>query len=148
MSVVLNASLIKSSVTVIDPLERDKNRPMQGQSPYIINTGLFYQNDSAQFSVTLLYNVIGPRIAFVGTVDDPHIYEMPRNLLDLSVSKKFGSHLSVKLGVKNLLNQRIVFQQEEAVYLSSSPTTLTKRIQETKSTIPGSQFNLGITYVF
>ena len=148
LSVVLNASLIKSSVTVIDPLERDKSRPMQGQSPYIVNTGLFYQNDSAQFSVTLLYNVIGRRIAFVGTVNDPHIYEMPRNLLDLSISKKFGKHLSIKFGVKNILNQRIVFQQEEEVYLSSSPTTLSKRIQETKSSMPGSQFNLGITYVF
>jgi len=148
ISVVFNASLIKSNVMVIDPLERDKNRPMQGQSPYIINTGLYYQNDSAQFSVTLSYNVIGARIAFVGTVNDPHIYEMPRNLLDLSISKKFGNHLSVKFGVKNLLNQRIVYQQEEDVYLSSSPTTLTKRIQETKSSIPGSQFNLGITYVF
>ncbi len=148
ISVVLNASLIKSSVTVIDPLERNKNRPMQGQSPYIINTGLFYQNDSAQFSVTLLYNVIGSRIAFVGTINDPHIYEMPRNLLDFSIAKKFGHHLSVKFGVKNLLNQHIVYQQEENVYLSSSPNTLSKRIQETKSSIPGSQFNLGITYVF
>ncbi len=148
MSVVFNASLIKSSVTVIDPLERDKNRPMQGQSPYIINTGLFYQNDAAQFSATLLYNVIGRRIAFVGTVNDPHIYEMPRNLLDLSIAKKFGNHFSIKFGVKNLLNQRIVYQQEEDVYLNSSPTTLSKRIQETKSSIPGSQFNLGITYVF
>jgi outer membrane receptor protein involved in Fe transport len=84
----------------------------------------------------------------VGTVNDPHIYEMPRNLLDLSLAKKFGNHLSVKFGVKNLLNQRIVYQQEEAVYLSGAPTTLTKRIQETKSAIPGSQFSLGITYVF
>lgn len=147
-SLLINASLIRSSVTVLDPLERDKNRPMQGQSPYIINTGLYYQNDSAEFSVTLLYNVIGRRIAFVGTVNDPHIYEMPRNLLDLSISKKFGKHISVKFGIKNILNQRIVFQQEEAVYLSTSPTTLSTRIQETKSSTPGIQFNMGIICVF
>lgn len=148
MSVVLNASLIKSIVTIEDPLERGKSRPMQGQSPYIINTGFFYQNDSAQFSFTILYNVIGPRIAFVGTVNDPHIYEMPRNLLDLSISKNFGKHLAVKFGVKNLLNQKIVYQQEEEVYLSNSPSVLSKRIQVTKSSIPGSQFNLGVTYIF
>ncbi len=148
MSLVLNTSLIKSVVTISDPLERGKNRPMQGQSPYIINTGVFYQNDSAQFSFTILYNVIGPRIAFVGTVNDPHIIEMPRNLIDFSISKNFGKHLSLKLGVKNLLNQPIKYQQEEEVYLSNSPSTLSKRIQVIKSSIPGSQINLGITYIF
>ncbi len=148
ISLVLNGSLIKSTVTVNDPLAIEKTRSMQGQSPYIVNMGVFYQNDSAKFSITILYNVIGKRIAYVGTILDPHIYEMPRNLLDVSISKKFGKHLSFKFNIKDIFNQPIVFQQENNVFLSSSPTELSKRIQETKSTIPGRQFSFGITYQF
>jgi len=148
LTLVLNASLIKSEVKVDDPLARSSKRNMQGQSPYIVNTGLFYQNDSLKYSFSILYNIIGPRIVFVGTVDNPHTYEMPRNLIDLSISKKIGNKLNLKLNIKDILNQPIIFQQFEEVYLSSSPTTKSERIQETKNTIQGRQISIGVSYDF
>ena len=47
---------------------------MQGQSPYIVNTGIFYDNTRNGLMVSVLYNVIGARIAFVGNPTNPHIY--------------------------------------------------------------------------
>lgn len=148
VGVVFNASLIKSVVSITDPLERERSRPMQGQSPYIINTGLFYQNDSARFSCAILFNVIGSRISYVGTVDDPHVFEMPRSLVDLSISKNLGKYMLVKFSVKNLLNQSITFQQKEKVHLSTSPSVLSERIQVTKQIFPGIQYNIGVSFSF
>ncbi|MFA5194937.1 MAG: outer membrane beta-barrel protein, partial [Bacteroidales bacterium] len=86
-TLVLNASLIKSEVTTDDVFARERKRAMQGQSPFIVNLGIYYQNDTLGLGVSLLYNVIGKRIIYVGNVNDPHTYEMPRNILDFSVSK-------------------------------------------------------------
>lgn len=43
---------------------------MQGQSPYLVNTGLFYQNDKIGFSAAVLYNRIGKRIVGIGRTAD------------------------------------------------------------------------------
>ncbi len=64
-SIIMNAALIKSRVQFPSgSLER--NRSLQGQSPYMINAGLFYYNDNNGLMVTLLYNIIGKRIVAVG----------------------------------------------------------------------------------
>ena len=88
-SFILNAALIQSKVQFAEgALNRD--RSLQGQSPYMLNTGLFYYNDNNGLMVTLLYNIIGKRIVAVGRPspneweDIPNIYEMPRNVLDLA----------------------------------------------------------------
>ena len=60
-SVVLNGSLMKSRVDFDDEsLEHD--RPLQGQSPYLVNAGLFYQSPKLGLTVGVLYNRIGKRI--------------------------------------------------------------------------------------
>ncbi|MBC7447883.1 MAG: TonB-dependent receptor, partial [Hymenobacteraceae bacterium] len=89
------------------------NRALQGQSPYIINTGLFFQDDESGWLASALYNVAGPRIFAVGSISqDPDIYEMPRHQIDLTLAKRFGPHLEVKAGVQDLLNQRVQLTQD------------------------------------
>ena len=100
---------------------KEENRPMQGQSPYLINTGIFYKNAALQLDIALLYNRIGKRIIGVGrsegssASDDnarvPHSYEMPRNTIDLSVGKKWGSHWELKFNVRDLLAERVYYKQ-------------------------------------
>jgi outer membrane receptor protein involved in Fe transport len=125
---------------------------MQGQSPFIINTGLYYQNDSLGLMVSLMYNVIGKRIMFVGNPNSPHIYEMPFNLLDLSINKSFGKHLSVKFGIKNLLDQTVKFAQTVEFDKDNNGDGIgdgiVEREQTTKSYQPGRYFSLGFTYSF
>ncbi|MFN8209150.1 MAG: TonB-dependent receptor, partial [Bacteroidales bacterium] len=79
LTLIFNASLIRSMLTTSDPRERDPKREMQGQSPYIVNSVLYYQNDSLGLMLSLAYNRIGKRIVVVGTTNTPHTWEMPRN---------------------------------------------------------------------
>jgi hypothetical protein len=116
LSLVFNAAYIYSRVYFAESsFERD--RPMQGQSPYLVNAGLFYQHDEKGLSASLLYNRIGRRIESVGVPmqnpndDVPDIYEMPRNSLDLTFSKKIGARLEIKGGIKDLFNATIRYQQ-------------------------------------
>jgi CarboxypepD_reg-like domain/TonB-dependent Receptor Plug Domain len=114
-SLVANASLIKSKVTVSDEgIETglSSDRPLMGQSPYIINTGVYYQNDSSDVQVALLYNVIGPRISIVGIPGNPEVYEMQRHVLDLTITKTFADKYSVRFGVQDALNQDVILLQD------------------------------------
>jgi hypothetical protein len=89
-------------------------RQLQGQSPYLINLGAYYNDDEKNFSVSAAYNIFGPRIFAVGDVNFPSIYELPRHSLDLQVSKTFGK-FETKLNIQNLLNARYRFYQDTNV---------------------------------
>ncbi|MEJ0030580.1 MAG: hypothetical protein WDO15_09510 [Bacteroidota bacterium] len=52
-------------------------RPLQGQSPYILNAGVYYNDEESGFSVNAAYNVFGPRIYSVGDINFPTFWEMP-----------------------------------------------------------------------
>lgn len=114
-SLSLNASYIFSEVQFANS-QSERSRPLQGQSPFVINTSLFYQNDKLGLSSSLMYNVMGKRIMVAaelnqGQVVIPDIYEMPRHVLDFSVNKKIGKQLELKLGIKDLIAQDYVTQQ-------------------------------------
>ncbi len=58
-----NGALIQSKVRFDDEsLEHD--RPMQGQSPFLVNTGLFYQHE--KWNLGVMYNIVGKRIVGIG----------------------------------------------------------------------------------
>ncbi len=148
---VVNLSLIKSSVAF--------DRPLQGQSPYIVNFGLFYQEPEKGFMASLVYNRIGKRIIAVGRPSPnewesiPDIYEMPRNEADLSVSKKIGEKLELKAGIKDLFGERVVFQQNvksvvDMSYYGGDGTKAFDRTQDTKSFYPGRQYSVGLSVKF
>ncbi len=113
--VFANAALIRSTVNVdgLDVAVADKDRPMQGQSPYVINAGLTYAG-SGNTSASLLVNRVGQRIEAVGNDPKgiPDIYENGRTILDLQISQKvLRKKGEVKLNISDLLNQRSVFYQ-------------------------------------
>jgi outer membrane receptor for ferrienterochelin and colicin len=145
-SVVLNASIIKSEIEIDTALHyaRNATRSMMGQSPYIVNAGIYYANQTNGLSISALYNIIGKRIVVVG-LDAPDIYEMPRHQIDLSIQKSFGTHLNVKLGVQDLLNQSIV--EKQFVDFTKDGTDF-QREQITYSLSPGAYYTLGLTYTF
>jgi outer membrane receptor protein involved in Fe transport len=111
LTVIFNTSLIKSEIHTSQLFARDTVRIMQGQSPYIVNLGLNYQNPDNGLSVSISYNNIGKRIAYVGTPVNPHTWELPRNALDLTIQKQFGKRTTVKLGIKDILNDPVQFVQ-------------------------------------
>jgi hypothetical protein len=100
---IFNASLINSSVTVSGL--SDQSRYLQGQSPYLINAGLFYNHSKSGIQANLLYNTVGKRIYVIGdNVLSSNVYEMPRQIVDMNVQKSFGK-IECKLGVQDILNQ-------------------------------------------
>ncbi len=106
LSLVLNASYIFSQVDLgkDSTLSQAQKRPLQGQSPYIVNFSVFYNNDKKGLNANISYNVFGKRIAFVGNTIFPTVYEMPRHAIDLTFSKNVGKKLSLKFSVSDVLN--------------------------------------------
>ncbi|HAD14927.1 MAG TPA: TonB-dependent receptor, partial [Saprospirales bacterium] len=90
----------------------DPKRALQGQSPYILNSGLTANLPKWDMSTTLAYNIIGDRVAYVGTDNFADIYERHRNLLDFSVSKKLGRNGEVKLTWGDILRTDFVYYQD------------------------------------
>lgn len=89
------------------------DRPMQGQSPYVINAGLSYDEEKSGLNITALYNMIGRRIFLVGNAENPNIWEAPRPLIDLQVSKKLmKDKAGIKFSITDLLNRKTNFYQD------------------------------------
>ena len=109
-----NVSLINSSVNLenLQTVSTEKTRRMQGQSPYTINLGLFYDNYELGTSVNLLYNKFGRRISEVGNNGFNDIYEDGNDVIDFSVSKKLLERFEIRLTVKDLLNQEKLYTQD------------------------------------
>jgi len=94
----------------------DLNRPLQGQSPYVLNFGLLYDLEKAGFNATLLFNEIGERIYLVGDksagAGTPDTYEAPRPLIDFQLAKKLlNKKAELRLNINDLLNKTQYFYQ-------------------------------------
>lgn len=140
-----NFSFVKSQVDIPDDEydilikpndpNAEKNRPLFGQSPYIVNLELAYVDYESGTSAALLYNIFGERLSEVTLGVTPDVYEQPRGMLDFTLSQKIGYGFGVKLSAKNILNSKIEktidFNNTEYVFHSYTP---------------GRNFSLGVSY--
>jgi len=106
-----NFSYVKSKVDLSN-VSGSEERPLQGQSPIIINAGLQHLNTKHNFGVSLSYNYVGRRIVIVGNVDEPNIWENPRHILDLQLSKVFKDKIEFKLNFRDAIAQNLVLYQD------------------------------------
>lgn len=107
-------TLIESEATlgdVANDISTSTKRPLTGQSPYVVNFGLFYNAGSGQTNASLLYTVFGERLRTIGAGTTPDIYERPRHSLDFAVGQRLGA-VKAKLGIENLLDSDHLFEQE------------------------------------
>jgi outer membrane receptor for ferrienterochelin and colicin len=102
-----NATLMKSEITPgntgISALT-NADRPMVGQSEYVVNAGLGWSSPSGSWNATALYNVAGKRIAEAGAGGLPDAYEQARHLVDASLQFPVIAEMSVRLDGRNLLD--------------------------------------------
>jgi hypothetical protein len=114
LGVSFNGAFILSDINLGDDvtLTEQRNRPMQGQSPYIVNAGLFYDDVEKGLQFNVLYNIYGRRIFSVGDVEFPTIWEMPRHLLDLTFTKRVGQKTELRISAKDILNSRILLKED------------------------------------
>lgn len=123
LSVIGNLTLIRSE-TQNDTTQATSlsfttdKRPLQGQAPYILNAGLYYDNAAWGTRISAIYSTSGENIyaAGRGYVYNGYIYgpeyrgsiiELPRHVLDVSVSQRIIGSLQAKFSVQNLLNQAV-----------------------------------------
>ncbi len=146
-----NATFLKSEVTIVSQsntnVKTEVDRPLYGQSPYLINAGFQYSNKS--WNMTALYNRIGPRLSLVG---DPggagfyDIYESPRNLVDLMISKRLWEGKGeLKFTIADLLNNQYAFYDNPtngASYDFDGGDRINYAYR------PGTTLTLGFTYNF
>jgi len=133
-----------------------KKRPLQGQSPYLLNFALQYNASKSGLSFGLLFNRIGRRINQVGDETYRTIWEATRTLFDAQISKKFGKKqdLEVKLTGGDLFNQPNVFYQDQPGYkLNADGTKELDKNGNVKAYKPNGHYNKetetkdGITYM-
>ncbi|MBX3722666.1 MAG: TonB-dependent receptor [Turneriella sp.] len=104
-SVFTNFSLIKSQVDLpAGGFYTNTSRPLQGQSPWVVNAGINYDKVPWGLNVSVLYNIFGPRIIRVGAGGLDDTYEQPVGRLDTVVKKSFGNYGSLKASAANILN--------------------------------------------
>lgn len=89
-------------------------RPMQGQSPFTVNLGLLYTEPTYNTSVNLLYNTAGKKIAAVDIFTED-LYEMPRDVIDLSISQPLWGRYELKYSIKDILAQDQVFKAGDKI---------------------------------
>lgn len=107
-----NVALIKSEVR----FDSVNTRTLQGQSPYVINASLFYQNKKG-WQLNASFNKIGQRIAYIGLPVSSakfglDIYEYGRSVLDFQIAKNIGKSGMFRLTLGDLLAQKSVFYQD------------------------------------
>jgi outer membrane receptor protein involved in Fe transport len=144
LNLLFNLALIESEVK----LGNEPTRQLMGQSPYVINGGVYYNDDEKAFQVSLLYNVVGTRLFAVGGFTDggqrayEDIYELPRNVLDFSISKTIKERFQVKLSISDILNQKYTLIQD-GNNDDSFDRNKDQIIQQNRF---GSLYTLGFTY--
>ena len=144
LNILFNASVINSEVKV----GNQPKRQLMGQAPCVINSGVYYNSEENGWQVTLLYNVSGKRLFAVGGYTDAgivsyeNIYEMPRNVLDLSVTKKIKERIQAKLSISDILNEKYVLIQDG----NNDGEFNEKKDQIIQSNRYGSLITFGLTY--
>jgi hypothetical protein len=146
-SVVFNAAFIASKVSLgtTAGLNQSDNRPLQGQSPYIINASYNYNDTQKGLQLNLSFNVIGKRIYAVGNnygYAYPDWYEMPRNVVDFTFSKKVYKNIQIKGGVSDILNNNNLVLQDGNQDGSFDST----KDQTIQSYAPGRVYSLGLIF--
>ena len=129
-----NIAIIKSNADVanINNANPEKNRPLQGQSPYVFNAGLQYVNKDNGWIISTNVNRVGNRIYIASNEFNPSIWEKARTLLDFQIAKNlYKNKIELKLNVQNVLAQDLIFYQNKSTqteYRNSGITGLVNTI--------------------
>lgn len=172
LSVIANGSIIDSQVKYENLGQTSLmigKRPLQGQAPYLLNAGLYYDNAGWGTRIAGIYNYVAESIyavglgersnpLIVGSENRGSLIELPRHLLDFSATQRIGKGLQLKFTVQNLLDQKIKMAEdfnrtntyEPLVELPVAPGELPKNEGDNiaSSYRPGRYFNLSLSYSF
>lgn len=108
-----NVALIHSEVDLSNVIARETDkRPLQGQSPYIVNGGVQYTNNKHSCGASVMVNRIGQRISNAGNIEYASYWEKPRTVVDIQLNKTLFKNLDLRFSIRDLLAQNVVFYQQ------------------------------------
>jgi outer membrane receptor protein involved in Fe transport len=115
--VFANLALIKSKVELnVTQAAGTKDivtsRPLQGQSPYVFNSGIQYIDPIRKLDISFTCNQVGDRIAYVANTNKYLVWEKARLVFDASVSKTFFKKVQTKITFGDILAQSLIFYQD------------------------------------
>lgn len=115
-------------------------RALQGQSPYLINTGILYNNEELGLETGLFYNVQGKTLEVVGFGKNPDVFIQPFNSLSFNITKTIGKEKNSEVTFKmdNILNN-----DRESLYESFGAENRPFQFRS-----PGRSFSLGYSLNF
>ena len=108
-----NAAFIKSVVHVKGNGSDTANRPLQGQSPYILNASVQYSEPKLGINFSALYNVLGSRISIVGGKQTNYYWEKIHPQLDFKISKVVLKNGFVELSWADVLHKNNILFWDE-----------------------------------
>ncbi len=150
-SLFSNITILQSSVGLTGVgtggVTQSFTRPLQGQSPYLLNFGLQYASKKGNINSTLLYNRIGERLSLVGGKDQKlyDIYERPRDLVDFQLGiKVLNKKGEIRLNISDIFNQPFYFYEN----INEQKSFQNGVDRMWNSFRPGTTYTLGFTYDF
>ena len=78
---------------------------MQGQAPFLVNTGLSYKYEDLDMEAGIFYNVQGPTLTVVSMNKIPDIYTSPFHSVNINFTYNYSDETKFTFNVKNILDQ-------------------------------------------
>ncbi len=102
----------------LGPLFRNE-REMTGQSDWLGNLVLSYENFDLGLRGSLAYNYTGESIVLVGDRNDPEIFQQPRGQVDFNLKYEFtsyGTDMELEFKVRNIFDEEYELTQGGQIY--------------------------------
>ncbi len=118
----------------------DDTRALQGQSPFLVNAGLNYNNQTIGLETGMFFNVQGKTLEVVGFGQNPDVYIQPFNSLNFNLSKTLGKNKNSSMSIKvdNILDAK-----RESLYESFGAQRVPFSLRQ-----PGTAFSIGYSLNF
>ncbi|USD26309.1 TonB-dependent receptor [Flagellimonas marinaquae] len=155
LSINLNVSIIDSKIDMArgenqeyesrqifarDGETIEDSRDLQGQSPYLINAGLNYDNRETGLETGIFYNVQGKTLEVVGFGQNPDVFTQPFHSLNFNFSKTIGKEQRSKISLKA---NNILSDERVSLYESFGATKQNFSFRD-----PGMSFSIGYSLSF
>jgi hypothetical protein len=121
----------------------NRQRSLQGQSPWIINAYVDYENDDIGTGVRVMYNAFGPYIFQVSGLGLPDIYQRPIHMIDVIASQRLLAFRRNQWG--DLRNQLLLTVEVENVLNAVEMRDMGPTTYRTRD---GIDIKLGLTWKY
>jgi outer membrane receptor protein involved in Fe transport len=139
LSIGLNASYIRTNLTLNILNTKPRESGLEGASPFLTNADISYHqtNNDKSITASLVLNYFSDRIHTVGAAGFEDIVEEGVATLDFAASYGFNRNLSIKFRASNLLNSANILSRKSSI---SDDNVILNQFKK------GQNISLGVSY--